>query len=205
MKLIQKITLPLVLLLFVIFSSKAQDKKASIGFGFGGASVSSSPAEGDKNSGFGLNFYLNGMYNINSNISAGLEYNSNLAVVGSLSGAEIKATRIKGILAKGKYLFSEGKTRPYLGGMLGMYSLQPGSVTLGGTGIGVVFEKKRSFGFAPEAGVQLGSFQISTSYHIIGKYSSDFVDIMEGSTTTVETNYNIWQFNIGWNIGIMDN
>lgn len=205
MKLFEKMALPLVLILFVVFAGKAQDKRASIGLGFGGASVSSSPAEGEKDSGFGINFYINGMYNINSNISAGIEYNSNLAVVGSLSGAEVKATRINGILAKGIYLLSEGKTRPYAGAMLGMYSLQPGSVTLGGTGVGVVFEKKRSFGFAPEVGIQLGSFQISTSYHVIGKYSSDFVNVLEGSTTTIETNYNIWQFNIGWNIGLVDN
>ncbi len=190
-------------MLFVTFTGYGQDKDASIGIGFGGASVSSKVSDGDKASGFGFNFYLNGMYNINEKISAGLEYNSNLAVITNIDDAsfDVSLTKITGILAKGRYKFGTGKNKPYAGLMAGIYLLKPGSITINGSSIGFVFEGKTTFGFAPEVGIEIGSFQLATSYHLPGKYSSTLTDPTDGSTITIETTYSVWQFNIGWNIG----
>ena len=197
----KKILLLSMAMLCLTFVSKAQDNKYSIGLGFGGASASAKDEAGDKESGFGFNFYLNGMYNVNANISAGLEYNGNLVVIGStdITGVSLNVTKINGILAKGRYLFGEGNTRFFGGLMLGIYIIEPGGVTIdlgqSSPTLDLVFEKATVFGFAPEIGVQMGSFQLATSYHLPGKYKSDLLG------SPVELNYTVWQFNIGWNIG----
>ena len=192
------------LILLISFDISAQDKKASIGLGIGGASASAKGADGTKNSGFGINFFINGMYNINENISAGLEYNANGVVIGDVDGASIKATSINGILAKGRYSFGSGGARPFVGVMFGVYRIQPGEVSLLSATVPIVFERKTIFGFAPEVGVSFGAFQLATSYHLPGNYKAE-VDIpLFGPVTTDET-YTVWQFNLGFNIGIIDN
>jgi len=206
----KKVFLCVVLLSFVFQYSDAQDKKASLGIGFGGASASAKDLDGIKDSGFGVNFYINGMYNINENFSAGLEYNGNAVVIAGVDPAglslDFKASNINGILAKGRYAFGSGNGRPYAGLMFGVYKITPGSVSVSGSGspLSLAFDSKTSFGFAPEVGVMLKSFQLSTSYHFPGKYKADVPD-GSGGTTAVETTYTVWQFNIGWNIGLMDN
>lgn len=199
-----------ILVFCVINLSSAQDKKASLGLGFGGASASAKDLDGIKDSGFGINFYINGMYNINENLSAGIEYNGNAVVIAGVdpNGLQLdfKASSINGILAKGRYSFGSGGAKPYAGLMFGMYKITPGSVTISGTtsSLLLAFESKTTFGFAPEVGIMLGSFQLSTSYHLPGKYKGNVPD-GNGGTIAVETTYTVWQFNIGWNIGLMDN
>ncbi len=197
----KKSVLLVAILLGAVITSNAQANKFSLGLGFGGSSASSK-SDGTSESGFGFNGYLNGMYNISGNLSVGLEYNSNFAVIANndVVDLDFSATKINGILAKGKYAFGDGGVNPYFGVMAGLYTIAPGSITSTGlTGVGIVFEKKTSFGFAPEVGIELGAFQLATSYHFVGKYSS------EVANTTVETTYALWQFNIGWNIGIAKN
>ncbi|MCF6360884.1 MAG: outer membrane beta-barrel protein [Cyclobacteriaceae bacterium] len=188
------------ILLGAVMTSNAQANKFSLGLGLGGSSASSK-SEGTSGSGFGFNYYLNGMYNISGNLSVGLEYNSNIVVIvnNDIADLSFTATQINGILAKGKYAFGDGGVNPYVGVMAGLYTIAPGSITVTGAGIGLVFEKKTSFGFAPEVGIELGAFQLATSYHFVGKYSSEIAN------ATVETTYALWQFNIGWNIGIAKN
>jgi len=182
-------------MLCIVFISKAQDKKISIGLGFGGASVSAEQ-NGVQGSGVGINYYLNGMYNVTSNISAGLEYNSSGAVVvfdgGNSDG--LKVTGVTGILAKGKYTFGDGGVKPFGGLALGMYTLTPPEVTLNGV-VQPTGDKKTNIGFAPEVGVQFGSFQIAASYHFPGT----------SAVNSGEVTYKLLQFNIGWNIGLIDN
>lgn len=191
----KKLFLMTVVFLSIVFIGKAQDKKISIGLGIGGASVSAD-ANGIKGSGIGLNFYLNGMYNLTSNLSAGIEYNSSAAVVAidGLDSDGLKATGITGILAKGKYSIGDGGVRPYAGAMLGMYTLTPPEITINGV-VQPTGDKKTNFGFAPEIGVQFGGFQIGTSYHFPGKSAENAGDV----------SYKVWQFNIGWNIGLIPN
>ncbi len=152
----KNVLLAIIMLAFIGQSNVwAQEKKASLGLGFGGASAGAKGEDGVKDSGFGVNFYINGMYNINENISAGLEYNGNVVVIGDVSGATIEATRINGILAKGRYSFGSGNARPFAGLMLGIYNITPGQVS-GNTALTIVFDKKTVFGFAPEVGVSIG-------------------------------------------------
>ena len=206
----KKILMSAFLICFLLQTGFAQDKKASLGIGFGGAAASAKDLDGIKDSGFGFNFYLNGMYNINANLSAGIEYNGNAVVIAGVDpngfNLDFKASSINGILAKGRYAFGSGSGRPYVGAMLGVYRITPGSVSISGSGtpLQLAFESKTSFGFAPEVGVMLRSFQLSTSYHLPGKYKAEIPD-GSGGTRAVETTYTVWQFNIGWNIGLMDN
>ena len=186
------------------YFSLAQDKIGSIGIGIGGASVNEKDSDGLKSSGFGFNFYLNGMYNLNERISAGVEFNSNIAIINSfnITGIEVTATIVTGILAKGKYVFGEGSIKPYLGFMFGLYNIRPGGFKFslnGSTPVELNFEKRGSFGFAPEFGAQFRSFQLSTSFHVPGKYKANLPD-GNGGTNYLELQYFIWQFNLGWNI-----
>jgi len=186
----------------VVFASQGQDKKMSIGIGFGGAAASDKDDSGVKDSGFGINFYLNAMYNVSSKLSVGFEYNSSGVIIGDLDGVSIEATSINGNLLKAKYFLGEGKVKPFVGAMVGLYGIKPGIVgTTDGNGNGAValtLARKMSFGFAPEVGIHLSSFQIATSYHFPGSYKSEIAGIGDIS-------YNVWQFNIGWNIGLIDN
>ncbi len=193
----KKILILSMLILCVIFATNAQDKKMSIGVGFGGAAASDKDDSGLRDNGFGINFYLNVMYNINPNLTVGFEYNSSGVVIGDLAGLAIKATSINGNLLKAKYFFSEGGVRPFVGVMAGLYGIRPGIVDVDGV-VALTLKRKMSFGFAPEIGVHLGSFQIATSYHFPGTYKSEIAGIGDIS-------YNVWQFNIGWNIGFIDN
>ena len=202
----KKTLLLLSCMIFVLIDVNAQDKKASFGIGFGGASASAKDLDGVRDSGFGFNFYINGMYNIDENLSAGLEYNGNAVVIAGVDptggSLDFKASSINGILAKGRYAFGSGSARPYGGLMFGLYKITPGSVTISGSTspVQLAFEPKRTFGFAPEVGIVFGNFQLATAYHFPGKYKATLSD-----GTPIETTYNVWQFNIGWNIGLMDN
>jgi len=53
----------LTVLIGLSLATNAQDKRFSLGIGIGGASASSK-SDNTSGSGVGLNFYLNGMYNI---------------------------------------------------------------------------------------------------------------------------------------------
>lgn len=203
----------LVLIVAMIFAFQfgyAQDKKASIGIGIGGAAASAKGLDGVKDSGFGFNFYLNGMYNLTSNFSAGVEWNGNAVIIAGIDpnglSLDFQATSINGILAKGRYAFGDGGTRFFGGIMLGAYIITPGSVSLSGSSssLQIGFDKKTTFGFAPEIGVMMGSFQLATSYHFPGKYKGSVINL-SGGTEPIEETYTVWQFNLGWNIGFIDN
>jgi hypothetical protein len=185
------------LILCVLFTTNAQDKKMSIGLGFGGAAASNKDDAGVKDSGFGINFYANVMWNLNPKLTVGLEFNGSVVVIGGLDGTTIEATSINGNLLKAKYFLGDGGTvKPFVGVMTGIYGIRPSVVDSNGAAA-LTLERKISFGFAPEIGIQLGSsFQIATSYQFPGTYKSD---------TIGDISYNVWQFNIGWNIGLIDN
>jgi hypothetical protein len=202
----KKILFLSVILIYMSYDINAQDNKASIGIGIGGASAGAKGEDGVKDNGFGFNFYLNGMYNINENISAGIEYNSNIAVIGSIDATtlDLKATQLNGFLLKGRYSVGSGTTRPFGGLMMGMYRIKPGDVTVNGTSIAFAFEPKTVFGFAPEIGVVFNNFQLATSYHFLGKYKGTAPD-GNGGTTDISEIYTLWQFNIGLNLGIISN
>lgn len=198
-------TLTLIITLIIASITYGQEKAGSLGIGLGGASVNEKDMDGLKSSGFGLNFYLNGMYNINEHLSAGLEYNGNAAIINSinLTGAEFSVTSINGLLAKGKYVFGGSGAEPFLGFMFGLYSIRPGGIKFSVNGSSIIelnFERKRVFGIAPEFGARFKSFQLSTSFHIPGKYKANVPD-GNGGLNYVELQYYVWQFNLGWNIG----
>ena len=201
-KTMKRILFVLICITFMSVDVSAQDKKASFGLGVGGASASAKDLDGIKDKGFGFNFYINAMYNISDNLSAGFEYNANAVVIGSIDpsfNAELKATRLNGYLLKGRYYLGTGSARPFGGVMVGLYNIKPGEISSTTGSLSILLDPKIVFGFAPEVGVVFNNFQLATSYHFPGKYKGEI------SGTAIESTYSMWQFNIGWNIGLMDN
>ena len=203
MKNMKKLLLLSILFLGLGFTGNAQEKKMSIGLGFGISAVSNNASfigissPDIKGNGVGFNFFVNYLYNINANISIGMEINGNIAVIAfDDSNEDFEITAITGYLPKFRYRFGEEGVRFFIGAMLGFYRIVPGDTTNGGS----VYQSKMVFGGAPEIGVQFGrSFLISTSYHFPGKYKNDeFI-------FPIEFSYQFWQFNVGWNINFVDN
>lgn len=191
----------LIVILCVIIVSNAQDNKMSLGIGGGGAYTSAKDNDAVKDSGFGVNIYLNGMYNVSANISAGIEYNYRIVVIFPGAGIDLdkKITNITSILAQVKYAFGDGNTKPFVGIMAGLYIINRKSIA-----VELGFDRKSVFGFAPEVGIQAGSLQFAVSYHLPGKYKSHNFDLSL-IPIPVETRYTIVQFNIRKDIGLMDN
>lgn len=164
--------------------SYAQEKKASLGIGFGGSIVSMKYANESKGKGPGINYYLNGMYKLGERISVGFEYNGT-SFYNNENTSELE--RANGFFAKGKYSLKESGPKPFLG------------ISAGATGYNNGYGNQFAFGLAPEFGVQFKSFQISTLLHITGQYKP--MSSVFNSTALIE-NLVIWQLNVGWNIGI---
>lgn len=183
----------------------AQLNVGSIGLGLGGSIVTETGVnDNSASAGFGFNYYLNLMFTVDRHFSAGLELNGNAAILTGVSttGLKFEATELNGILAKGKYVFEGSTTKPYLGLMAGIYNIKPGSVeiTFFTNPVNVDFEKRTTFGFAPEFGLQVKSFQIAFSAHFPGSYKLTVPD-GQGGTVDLENRYRIWLVNLGWNIG----
>jgi hypothetical protein len=202
----KKILLSLIVLLFIAFSSNAQEKKMSIGLGFGGGYVTSKQADGEKNSGFGMDFYVNYLYNINYNISVGVEYNYLGGFLGSVNSTgqtsdAIEVFDMNKFVAKGVYTFGKDRRnnkgpRFFAGLDLGMYGIKPQlKFTLDNEDIELALDRKFTFGITPEIGVIFGVFLLSLSYDLPGKYKNN----------DIETKYTAIMFNLGWNIGIGKN
>jgi len=199
----KKILLSLTLLLFIV-SGNAQDKMMTIGLGFGAGSVNSSAVNVDdanKNVGVGFDFYANFLYNINYNISAGIELNSTIAIIALIDDQSAEVTSMMNFLAKGKYAFGKERrnsgARFFVAGSIGLYGIKPSAViTEDNANLSFTLDRKYSFGGAPEVGVQFGVFQMALAYHFAGKYEFDNVG--------KEFKYSMIMFNIGWNIGVGD-
>lgn len=199
MKNMKKLLLSAVLVFALVLAGNAQEKKMSIGLGLGVSSVSNSSLNYDNAAGVGFNFFVNYLYNLNTNISLGLEINGNIAVIAFNDGDDFEVTSITGYLPKFRYRFGDdGGVRFFVGAMVGLYRILPGNTSNGDF---EVFDAKMVFGGAPEIGAQFGrSFHIATSVHFPGKYKYDSTFF-----GTEEFSYFIWQFNVGWNINFVDN
>jgi hypothetical protein len=203
----KKILLSLIVLLFIAFSSNGQEKKMSIGLGFGGGYVTSKQADGEKNSGFGMDFYVNYLYNINYNISVGVEYNALLGLLGSVNAQSgqisdaIEVFDMNKFVAKGVYTFGKDRRnnkgpRFFAGLGLGMYGIKPQfKFTKDDGDFELSLDRKYSFGITPEIGVIFGVFLLTLTYDLPGKYKNN----------DIETKYSAIMFNVGWNIGIGKN
>jgi len=194
----KKILLFLTLLQFVVFFGNAQDKTMTIGLGFGAGAVNSKAVNVDnanQNLGVGFDLYANFLYNINYNISAGIELNSIIALIDDQSSDVIDMINF---LAIGKYAFGKERrssgARFFVAVNIGLYGINPGTITSeGNAGHSSTFDRQYSFGGAPEVGVQFGVFQMDLAYHFAGKYEFD---------SGHEFKYSMIMFNIGWNIGV---
>ena len=204
----KKILLLAIAILCILHYSNGQSDKLTIGLGIGAAAAFAKDFDGTKESGFGGNFFINGLYNISEKFSMGLEFNGNASLLfGSGNSAfDIKATVINGILAKMKYSFGGYSVKPFAGLMLGAYIIKPGEVSFTFLLIPVELEleRKTTFGFAPEFGIEFGVLQLSTTLHFPGIYKSEIPD-GNGGIRSIETKYTVWQFNLGWNLGMGDN
>ncbi|MCK5207227.1 MAG: outer membrane beta-barrel protein [Cyclobacteriaceae bacterium] len=194
----KKIILLSSLILMLIFTVKAQENQISLSIGVGGAHLSVKPVNGDKEDGLGVNIYFGVLYNFNKTIGIGLEINSNFAMIGRFIGADTKVSNINAFLARGKYSFGDSHVIPYLGVLAGLYEIRPGRITFQIPNFVVDLESKITLGFAPEVGIQFGHLQFSTSYHKLGIYKSEFLDPISGNPVSIESNYRMWQYNIGF-------
>lgn len=178
----------------------------SIGFGLGGGLVMSN-ADGKKNFGFGLNGFANLMYNINYNVSVGVEWNTMSGFFGSVNSAlgilinGIEIVEMNNFVAKGRYTIgkegsSKKGSRFFVGLDLGMYGIKPQlRFNTDGGNLDFSLNRKYVFGFTPEVGVIFGVFYMSASYDLPSKYKYN----------DLETSYSAIMLNWGWNIGIINN
>lgn len=159
----KKLFLLLFFVITTILSTQAQDKKFTIGLG-GGASFVGQKVGDVKLKGTGFNYLFNFYYNVNSQISVGAEWAGAGAILKPEEdmGLSFTATGISATSLKGKYHFGESKVRPHVGLGIGYYSVLPGGIE----GFDDVASKS-TIGFAPEAGLNLGFFQLAAVYHII--------------------------------------
>jgi len=182
----------------------AQEKKMSIGIGFGGGGATNSNTDGDSDIGGSANFYLDFLYNINYNISAGIKSSSSAVWVMHDNYSSGELTDMINYFAKVKYAFGSDrkrqKARLFIAADIGTYGIRP-SILVSGSDVDLTLSADRQFvfGFSPEVGVQFRVFQMSLAYHFPGEYNST----ISGDEYTL--GYNMWMFNLGWNIGIVPN
>lgn len=128
--------------------------------------------------GGGVGFYLEPKYNLNDKFDMGLLIESAL-LAQNIEGLSSSISGVTSYSITGGYMMGSGKTRPFVGLGLGLYSLGSIDATIDGTGItaGDV-SLGTKFGFAPRVGINLSHFQLQLQYHII-----------TGQETVISKNY----------------
>ena len=191
----KKILLLSFLMLSFVFSSHAQDKKMTIGFGpsimFDEFPILPFIFD-DHNPTVYLGLYSNTyvLYNFNDKISAGFEYNINIPI-DNFWDQYYGLFFTSAFSAKFRCTFGSGIPRFFLGIGTGMYQF----IYLRKKNVANTFEtniisRNVTYSIIPELGVKINNFQISTSWHFTGD------DIFFGAM--------IIQTGVGWNFGVIN-
>jgi hypothetical protein len=175
----KKITTVLCLVLFVAVASHAQEfKKFNVGVGLGYAKP------GGKGAGGGVLFAIEPAYRVNDALSVGLRMEWAVVVRGlsqDVSTYDASAAAIGSYTVNGKYYLSNAKFRPFVGAGVGIYKLAAVSVSSSGAA-GAGADSK--IGFYPRVGFDLGHFNVTLDYNIVG--ATKF-DAYVGSSTTPQS------------------
>lgn len=86
------------------------------------------------------------MLNLNSNLSLGVELNSNLVFSETISSSVDNSMVISGFLLKGIYAFGSNSIRPFVGVMVGAYRIKYKIYAV--SDVGISFDRPVTFGFA---------------------------------------------------------
>ncbi len=124
--------------------------------------------------GGGVGFYLEPKYNLNDKFDMGLLIESAL-LASDVDGASASISGVTSYSLTGDYMMGSGKTRPFVGLGLGIYSLGSVDWDVAGQTGSVDFGSK--FGFSPRVGINLSHFQLQLQYHIITGQSSDIIKV----------------------------
>jgi hypothetical protein len=158
----KKFTSVLCVLLFAAVAVNAQEfKKFSVGVGLGYAKP------GGEGAGGGVLFAVEPAYRLSDVLQVGLRMETAVVVRGlseSATSYNASAAGLGSYTLNGKYYFSNNKFRPFAGAGFGLYSLA--AVTVSDTGGGAAAESK--IGFYPRVGFDLGHFNITLDYNLIG-------------------------------------
>lgn len=155
-------------------------------------------------------------YNVTDHLAAGLRLDGAGFVTQSVkvgaggTGANVSqsARAMTAFLAKADYYLTDSTVRPFVGCGLGLYRIGAGSqsVSSGGAGGPTVVQTAssfRGFGFAPQAGLNLGGFRLAATYHVITGGDMVVATQAVGATAPTQTKLskNFFAFEIGGTIG----
>jgi outer membrane protein W len=154
-------------------------------------------------------------FNVTDHFSAGLRLEGagfvtqDVKVSSGSTSANVSqgARGVAAFLAKADYYFTDSTVRPFVGVGLGLYRIGAGSQSVSsGTGGATVVQTAssfRGFGFAPQAGLNLGGFRLAATYHVIT--GGDMVVATQAVGTSVPTAVklpkNFFAFEIGGTFG----
>jgi hypothetical protein len=186
----KKISTVLFFILLTAVVVNAQEfKKFNVGVGLGYAKP------GGEGAGGGVLFAIEPAYRVNDAIQVGLRMEWAVVVRGlseSVDSYDASAAAIGSYTLNGKYYFSNGNFRPFVGAGVGSFSLAAVSVSSNGSA-GAGSESK--IGFYPRVGFDLKHFNVTIDYNIIGP--TEF-DATVGSTPTkMETKNSYFGIRIG--------
>lgn len=186
----KKISTVLCFVLLAAVAANAQEfKKFNVGVGLGYA------MPGGEGSGGGVLFAIEPAYRVTDAIAVGLRMEWAVVVRGlseSVSTYDASAAAIGSYTINGKYYFSNAKFRPFVGAGVGMYKLAAVSVSSSGAA-GAAAETK--IGFYPRVGFDLGHFNVTLDYNIVG--ATKFDAVVGTTTQSLETKNGYFGIRIG--------
>lgn len=137
--------------------------------------------------GGGILFDVEPAYRIMDEISVGLRLES--AIMARVVGDEVTgATALASYTLNGKYYFTNGTFRPYVGIGMGLYRLGGVSVQNSSSSsdqVNVADETK--FGFYPRIGFDLGHFNVNIDYNFMGK--TTYTTLGSNEKSSINNNY----------------
>jgi outer membrane protein W len=154
-------------------------------------------------------------FNVTDHLSAGLRLEGagfvtqdvKVSSGGTSANVSQGARGVAAFLAKADYYLTDSTVRPFVGVGLGLYRIGAGSQSVssgaGGATVVQTASSFRGFGFAPQAGLNLGGFRLAATYHVIT--GGDMVVATQAVGTSVPTAVklpkNFFAFEIGGTFG----
>ena len=141
---------------------------------------------------YGISANVEPKFFINNNISAGLRFEGDVLLGGSVSrdgtDVEVGLSSRAAQCLKGEYYISDAKARPYVGLGVGRFT----QANLGANSSGeATISASSSFGVAPEVGLALGNFRLSAIYNVVT--GNNIVEITVGDFQEISRNYLVLQ------------
>ena len=125
---------------------------------------------------WGIGAALEPKYNLTDRLSLGLRLEGAGFVTqdvkvssgsGSTANVSQSARAVSAFSAKADFYLTTSAVRPFLGISAGLYRIGAGSQSVSGGTVVQSAAAFRGFGFAPQAGVNLGGFRLAATWHVI--------------------------------------